>query len=128
MSFCSASSLVPLLTVFAEYISWLENELSDKHNENALLKAKNRALEDENARLSALTRELLMAPQFQDYLNDLANNPAKLAQLAQTRAHPEQPPAPVQSQIPHDMNPHQRAAHFQEQFQQFQQHQACFAA
>ena len=73
--------------------------------------------------MNGLTRELLSAPQFRDYVSDLASNPDKLAQLATTSQ-----PTHQQQQIHHQpqlMNPQQRAKHFQ---QQFQQYEACYAA
>lgn len=114
--------------VTTEYIVWLESQLTDKTNEAGLLRAHNRALVEENARLSSLTKMLLSSPQFKDMLSDLSSNPQKLAQLA-TAQQPQRQQQPQQHvQLPHGMSAQQRSQHFQEQFQEHYQHQACYAA
>lgn len=54
-----------------EYISQLEAELATKSNEINALKHDNRALMEENTRLSDLTRMLLSSPAFSTFLDTL---------------------------------------------------------
>lgn len=97
-----------------EYIGQLEGEIAVKVNENNDLRAQNRALMEENTRLSDLTRMLLSSPSFSGFLDTLSQNPAGQQQAAST-------PAPVQQQqerkVRKDINPY--AA--QQQMQQLQQ-------
>lgn len=73
-----------MLTVTCvEYITQLESEIANKVTENGDLRAQNRALIDENKRLSDLTRMLLSSPSFSDFLERLSNNPAQIPQPAQ---------------------------------------------
>lgn len=72
-----------------EYISQLEGEIAAKVNENTDLRSQNRALLDENTRLSDLTRMLLSSPSFSGFLDTLATNPAA-AQTAQAVQQPQQ--------------------------------------
>lgn len=85
-----------------EYITQLESEIAGKVTENGDLRAQNRALIDENKRLSDLTRMLLSSPSFSDFLDRLSSNPA---QIPQTQAAPqvEQRQEPRQ---PKDVNPY----------------------
>lgn len=78
--------------------------------ENGDLRAHNRALVDENKRLSDLTRMLLGSPSFSDFLERLSTNPSQLPQGA---PQVEQPQAARQA--PKDVNPY--AAHQQAQRQ-----------
>ncbi|KAI3395762.1 hypothetical protein diail_893 [Diaporthe ilicicola] len=94
-----------------EYITQLESEIAGKVTENGDLRAQNRALLDENKRLSDLTRMLLSSPSFSDFLERLSTNPnpapqptAQVDQRQGTR------------QAPKDVNPY--AAHQQVQRQQ----------
>ncbi|KAK4148436.1 hypothetical protein C8A00DRAFT_38995 [Chaetomidium leptoderma] len=106
-----------------EYILWLEGQLTERINDSGLLRAQNRALTEENARLTSLTKMLLSSQQFKDMLGDLSSNPQQLAQFQTT---PQQQPQPAHlAPLPQQMSQEQRSQHFQ---QQFQQHQACFAA
>ncbi|KAI1975369.1 hypothetical protein LOZ53_003921 [Ophidiomyces ophidiicola] len=57
-----------------EYIGQLEGELTAKTNEATDLRLQNRALMEENARLTDLTRMLLSSPQFASFLNDVSRN------------------------------------------------------
>ncbi|KAI9647110.1 hypothetical protein NHQ30_005112 [Ciborinia camelliae] len=99
-----------------EYISQLEGEIAVKVNENMDLKSQNRALMEENTRLSDLTRMLLSSPAFSGFLDTLSSNPA--AQQA--------PPAPQQAPLQHeqprqvrkDVNPYTAQQHMQQQQQQ----------
>ncbi|OTB04857.1 hypothetical protein M426DRAFT_11218 [Hypoxylon sp. CI-4A] len=72
-----------------EYITQLESEIANKVTENGDLRAQNRALIEENRRLSDLTRMLLASPSFSNFLDHLSSNPAAL---------PQQQPQPEQRQ------------------------------
>ncbi|CAI4217391.1 unnamed protein product [Parascedosporium putredinis] len=74
-----------------EYISQLESEIATKVSENGDLHVQNRALAEENKRLTDLTHMLLSSPSFSDFLDQLSTNPANLAQAAtQMQAQPVQ--------------------------------------
>jgi hypothetical protein len=81
-----------------EYISQLETEIANKVNENGDLRAQNRALIEENKRLSDLTRMLLSSPSFSDFLDRLSSNPQMIPQA--------QPQSQDQRQMPKDVNPY----------------------
>lgn len=103
--------------ILIEYISQLEGEIAVKVNENMDLKSQNRALMEENTRLSDLTRMLLSSPAFSGFLDTLSSNPAT------QQAPPPTQQAPIQHEQPRqhvrkDVNPF--AA--QQQMQQPQQH------
>ncbi|WEW54641.1 hypothetical protein PRK78_000061 [Emydomyces testavorans] len=57
-----------------EYIGQLEGEVTAKTNEANDLRLQNRALMEENARLTDLTRMLLASPHFASFLNDISMN------------------------------------------------------
>jgi bZIP-type transcription factor MBZ1 len=83
-------------------------------NENTDLRAQNRALMEENKRLSDLTRMLLSSPSFSNFLDNLSAS-AMTTPQAETAAKPE----PQQHrQIPKDVNPAAYAAATQVQRQQ----------
>ncbi|KAH7133332.1 hypothetical protein B0J13DRAFT_481028 [Dactylonectria estremocensis] len=84
-----------------EYITQLEAEIANKVNENGDLRTQNRALMDENKRLSDLTRMLLSSPSFSNFLDHLSSNPAGMAQAPQLKTEPQQQP-----QQPKDVNPY----------------------
>ena len=88
-----------------EYITQLEAEIANKVTENGTLRAQNRALIDENKRLSDLTRMLLSSPSFSDFLDRLSSNPQ------------QQPQAPAQDtrQVPKDVNPYAAQQQLQQQ-------------
>ncbi|ROV88203.1 hypothetical protein VPNG_10319 [Cytospora leucostoma] len=65
-----------------EYITQLESEIANKVTENGDLRAQNRALVDENKRLSDLTRMLLSSPSFSDFLERLSTSSAQVSQPA----------------------------------------------
>ncbi|POS74007.1 hypothetical protein DHEL01_v207595 [Diaporthe helianthi] len=94
-----------------EYITQLEAEIAGKVTENGDLRAQNRALIDENKRLSDLTRMLLSSPSFSDFLERLSTNPAAASQPA-----PQVDQRQEARQAPKDVNPY--AAHQQVQRQQ----------
>ncbi|RDW90231.1 bZIP transcription factor [Aspergillus mulundensis] len=56
-----------------EYIGQLENEVSQRTNEAQELRQQNRALCDENARLTDFVRQLLSSPSFAHYLDEQPN-------------------------------------------------------
>ncbi|KAK3371143.1 hypothetical protein B0T24DRAFT_305715 [Lasiosphaeria ovina] len=101
-----------------EYITQLEAEIANKVTENGDLRAQNRALVDENKRLSDLTRMLLSSSSFSNFLDQLSSNPQQTPQ-----AQPQQQQQPQQTQqqqearpLPKDVNPY--AAQQQMQHQQ----------
>ncbi|KAM5343074.1 hypothetical protein ACJ41O_014040 [Fusarium nematophilum] len=85
-----------------EYISQLESEIANKVNENGDLRTQNRALIEENKRLSDLTRMLLSSPSFSNFLDNLSSNPAAVNQTPQLKVEPQQ----EQRQMPKDVNPY----------------------
>lgn len=89
-----------LILFTIEYIGQLEGEVATKTNEANDLRVRNRALAEENSRLTDLTRMLLSSSQFSSFLNDISINglppPPQQAPGAQ---------APVQSNAPKDANP-----------------------
>ncbi|KAI9829944.1 MAG: hypothetical protein M1819_005916 [Sarea resinae] len=80
-----------------EYIGQLEGEVAAKTNEANDLKIENRALMDENRRLSDLTRMLLSSSAFSTFLNDLgtknmpSQTPSTSEQPAINQAEPPRP-------------------------------------
>ncbi|KAI8683613.1 BZIP-type transcription factor MBZ1 [Fusarium keratoplasticum] len=86
-----------------EYISQLESEIANKVNENGDLRTQNRALVEENKRLTDLTRMLLSSSSFSTFLDTLSNNPAaSTAPTPQLKVEPQQ----EQRQMPKDINPY----------------------
>ncbi|KAF3765981.1 hypothetical protein M406DRAFT_356153 [Cryphonectria parasitica EP155] len=85
-----------------EYITQLESEIANKVTENGDLRAQNRALIDENKRLSDLTRMLLSSPSFSGFLENLSTNPSQLPQAAPQVEQQQQAPR----QAPKDVNPY----------------------
>ena len=90
-----------------EYISQLESEIANKVNENGDLRVQNRALMEENKRLSDLTRMLLSSPSFSNFLDHLSTNPSALPQGLPTKMEPQQQQSQQQEQrqVPKDPNP-----------------------
>ncbi|TPX19209.1 hypothetical protein DIZ76_016995 [Coccidioides immitis] len=73
-----------------EYIGQLEGEVTAKTNEANDLRLQNRALMEENARLTDLTRMLLSSPHFNSFLNDITVNglpPSLQKQSSTPQAH-----------------------------------------
>lgn len=97
-----------------EYISQLEGEIAVKVNENSDLRSANRALMEENTRLSDLTRMLLSSPSFSGFLDTLATNPAA-AQTAQSIQPPPQQIEQPQRQVRKDVNPYAAQQQMQQQ-------------
>ncbi|KAF5598431.1 heterokaryon incompatibility het-6 [Fusarium pseudocircinatum] len=85
-----------------EYITQLETEIANKVSENGDLRAQNRALVDENKRLTDLTRMLLSSPSFSNFLDNLSSNPTAVQQTPQLKVEPQ----PEQRQVPKDINPY----------------------
>jgi bZIP-type transcription factor MBZ1 len=80
--------------------------------ENGDLRAQNRALIDENKRLSDLTRMLLSSPSFSDFLDRLSTNPTA---LPQPPAQPQQATQQRETQLPKDVNPFAAQQQIQQQ-------------
>jgi hypothetical protein len=99
------SILATLANLKIEYIGQLEGEIAAKVNENSDLRSQNRALMEENTRLSDLTRMLLSSPSFSGFLDTLASNPqaAQTAQAVQQQQPQQQQP---QRQMRKDVNPY----------------------
>jgi hypothetical protein len=91
-----------------EYITQLEAEIAIKVNENGDLRTQNRALADENKRLTDLTRMLLSSPSFSNFLDHISQNPAAVPQQA-VPIKVEAPQQEEQRQIPKDVNPYNGA-------------------
>lgn len=89
-----------LILYTIEYIGQLEGEVAAKTNEANDLRVQNRALAEENSRLTDLTRMLLSSSHFSSFLNDISINglPAPPQQTPSTQA-------PVQSTPHKDANP-----------------------
>ncbi|KAI1084687.1 hypothetical protein F5B20DRAFT_217644 [Whalleya microplaca] len=81
-----------------EYISQLESEIATRVTENGDLRAQNRALLEENRRLSDLTRTLLSSPSFSSFLDQLSTNP-------NLPLRPQQQQIEEPHQVPKDINP-----------------------
>jgi bZIP-type transcription factor MBZ1 len=106
-----------LLTFTIEYISQLESEIATKVTENGDLRTQNRALAEENRRLSDLTRMLLSSPSFSNFLDHLSSAPTGLPQQQQQQQAPvkveQRQPEP--RQLPKDVNPYGAAQNQQQQ-------------
>ncbi|KAI1780356.1 hypothetical protein F4818DRAFT_435564 [Hypoxylon cercidicola] len=91
-----------------EYITQLESEIASKVTENGDLRAANRALMEENRRLSDLTRMLLSSPSFSSFLDHLSSNPSPQSQ-PQPQQQQQQPQLEHRQleprQAPKDVNP-----------------------
>lgn len=74
-----------------EYISQLESEVATRTTEAHELRLQNRALKEENARLTDLARMLLASPHFGSFLDDLSVN-CPSEQRSQPRQHLQQQP------------------------------------
>ncbi|KAI9779520.1 MAG: hypothetical protein M1839_007328 [Geoglossum umbratile] len=99
-----------------EYIGQLEAEVATKINEANDLKVQNRALMEENTRLSDLTRMLLSSPSFSSFLDTLSPVDGLPAPVESS----QRPPVPIKAprptenptaSAPKDANPY--AAHQQ---------------
>jgi hypothetical protein len=89
-----------------EYITQLEAEIANKVTENGDLRAQNRALVDENKRLTDLTRMLLASPSFSDFLNHLSANPQMVPQSQPQSQAQQTSQSEQQRQLPKDVNPY----------------------
>ncbi|ODM16250.1 hypothetical protein SI65_08249 [Aspergillus cristatus] len=83
-----------------EYIGQLESEIASRTNESHELRIQNRALYEENARLTDLAHMLLSSPQFSNFMEEM--NVSGLPQLQTTsKQQPQQSqPQPQQQQQP----------------------------
>ncbi|KAH8201546.1 hypothetical protein TruAng_004317 [Truncatella angustata] len=97
-----------------EYITQLEAEIATKVTENGDLRGQNRALMEENKRLSDLTRMLLASPSFSNFLDHLSQNPNAAPQQQQLAAQMEQR-QPEQRQMPKDVNAYAASRQAQQQ-------------
>ncbi|KXJ96705.1 hypothetical protein Micbo1qcDRAFT_191385 [Microdochium bolleyi] len=88
-----------------EYITQLESEIATKVTENGDLRAQNRALMEENRRLSDLTRMLLSSSSFSTFLDQMGTAPTAITQPQQQAPVVEQRQGENQ-QIPKDVNPY----------------------
>ncbi|KAI0136844.1 bZIP transcription factor [Xylariales sp. AK1849] len=95
-----------------EYITQLEAEIASKVTENGDIRAQNRALVEENKRLSDLTRMLLSSPSFSNFLDHLSSGPAGAQQQPAPQVEQRQS---EQRQMPKDVNPYAAAHHSQQQ-------------
>ncbi|KAE8348002.1 hypothetical protein BDV28DRAFT_10604 [Aspergillus coremiiformis] len=90
-----------------EYIGQLESEVAARTNEAHELRLQNRALYEENARLTDLARMLLSSPNFSQFLDEMPVNgiPTSVqsqgSQQQQPQPHP-QPQPPLQTNVPKD--------------------------
>ncbi|KAL4788564.1 hypothetical protein BJX76DRAFT_344709 [Aspergillus varians] len=103
-----------------EYIGQLENEVSQRTNEAQELRIQNRALYEENARLTDLARMLLSSPNFSQFLDEMNVNglPSIQPQLSQQPQPPTISQTPVQQpNLPKEPTPN----HGQQEFQMQQQ-------
>lgn len=101
----SRKTLEAVLTSSTEYIGQLEAEITQKVNENGDLRAQNRALLEENKRLSDLTRMLLGSPSFSDFLDRLSSNAAQMIQAPAPQQQVAEPRREAR-QVPKDVNPY----------------------
>ncbi|KAK3320569.1 hypothetical protein B0T19DRAFT_429907 [Cercophora scortea] len=109
-----------------EYITQLEAEIANKVTENGELRAENRALFDENKRLSDLTRMLLSSPSFSNFLDQLSTNPQPLPQQQQ-QVQPQQQPQQQQQQQQRETRPPPKDVNPFATQQQLQNHQIGLA-
>jgi len=105
-----------LLTYFKEYIGQLEAEVAAKTNEANDLKVQNRALMEENTRLSDLTRMLLSSPSFSSFLDTLSPADGLPAPVEATTRPSASAKAPRQTEnpttnAPKDANPYAAQQH-----------------
>ncbi|KAI9782156.1 MAG: hypothetical protein M1816_001990 [Peltula sp. TS41687] len=91
-----------------EYIGQLEAELAAKANEANALKQENRALMEENTRLSDLTRMLLSSPAFSTFLDTLGASELSTAAATETagRSSESTNATTIPPTIKKDPNPH----------------------
>ncbi|PLB44627.1 hypothetical protein P170DRAFT_393035 [Aspergillus steynii IBT 23096] len=102
-----------------EYIGQLESEVAARTNEAHDLRMQNRALFEENARLTDLAHMLLSSPNFSQFLDEqginglpTSNQPQQQSQSQQQQAQPQaqqQPPTmsqpPMQASLPKETPP-----------------------
>ena len=80
----------------AEYIGQLESEIASRTNETHDLRMQNRALYEENARLTDLAHMLLSSPHFSNFMEEMNANQGSSQQ--QSQAQPQPQPQPQQQQ------------------------------
>ncbi|RYP68941.1 hypothetical protein DL771_006363 [Monosporascus sp. 5C6A] len=109
------SVVFSIINFALEYISQLEAEIATKVTENSDLRSQNRALVEENRRLSDLTKMLLASPSFSNFLEHLSQNPTGLPQSQQQQAPKVEQRQQGAQQIPKDVNPYVATQHAQQQ-------------
>ncbi|KAI0448279.1 hypothetical protein F5B21DRAFT_519025 [Xylaria acuta] len=95
-----------------EYIGQLESEVAAKVTENNDLRAENRALSEENQRLTSFTRMLLQSSPFSSFLESLSQDPNALLPQVQPQMERRRPEP---TQIPKDANPYNATPFGQQQ-------------
>ncbi|PYH92556.1 hypothetical protein BO71DRAFT_357168 [Aspergillus ellipticus CBS 707.79] len=92
-----------------EYIGQLESEVAAKTNEAHDLRLQNRALFEENARLTDLARMLLSSPNFSQFLDEMGPNGVSIPSHVQPHQHTQHAQHPQQPQ-PQQQLPQQQAS------------------
>ncbi|KAE8419242.1 hypothetical protein BDV36DRAFT_282451 [Aspergillus pseudocaelatus] len=98
-----------------EYIGQLESEVAARTNEAHELRLQNRALYEENARLTDLARMLLSSPNFSQFLDEMPMNGVPTSaqpqppqqqqpQQLQSQPQPQQQQPTMQANVPKDTN------------------------
>jgi bZIP-type transcription factor MBZ1 len=103
--------------IVTEYITQLEAEIASKVTENGDLRAQNRALMEENKRLSDLTRMLLSSSSFSTFLDHLSQSNGGAPQQHQPQPAQMEQRQSEQRQLPKDVNPYNAARQQQQQQQ-----------
>lgn len=94
------------LTLLPEYIGQLESEVAARTNEAHELRLHNRALCEENARLTDLARMLLSSPQFSQFFDEMNVSGLPMP----TASQPQQPSVPQPQQSQPQLPPQQSTA------------------
>lgn len=92
--------------MLAEYIGQLESEIASRTNETHDLRMQNRALYEENARLTDLAHMLLSSPHFSNFMEEMNANQGSSQQQSQAQPQPQQQ---QQQQAPPQPQPQQMA-------------------
>lgn len=92
-----------------EYIGQLESEIASRTNETHDLRMQNRALYEENARLTDLAHMLLSSPHFSNFMEEMnANQGSQQQQQQQQQPQPQPQQAQPQQQQPQAPQPQQQ--------------------
>lgn len=98
------------LTVYAEYIGQLESEIASRTNETHDLRLQNRALYEENSRLTDLAHMLLSSPHFSNFMDEMNVNGMPQPQATQQQPQAQAQPQPQQQQPSQPSQPQQAMA------------------